>query len=677
MVLLVATLTFTILNRTFSKDAYFAPVAFFIIFGYSTVGAVLASRTRRNAIGSLMIVIGFAFALVGFTSEYIVYAYETNPGSLPLRPVAAVISNTLWLPMFTAVILLVLLYPSGQVPGPRWRFLPKAIIGLSALALVAGILYPGPLDLDLAVRIENPIGVDRLEPVINVAAGIGWIGLLVTAPLSIVALVLRYRRSKGEERQQLRWLAYIAGTTAVVAVSGIVTATVMGDSFGGSPLATIFGIAGFGLVGICLPIGMGVAVLRYRLYDLDLVVKKTVLYVTVAALLSASFVAIAVLIGWLAGRTETGALVAAVAVGLAFWPAVRLARRLADRIVYGTRATPYEVLAEFSDRVGASYGSEDVLPRMAQILRDAVGAAEAIVWLRVGGELRPAGVVPAEDTHPVHLSGDELPVLLGDAVAEVRDRGELLGALAVSMPPNDPMTPSRERLVRDLAAQAGLVLRNVRLIEELRASRQRLVAAQDEERRKLERNLHDGAQQQLVALSVKLRLAEQLADRDPSKTKEALAALQTDTQDALENLRDLARGIYPPLLADQGLPAALEAQARRASVPVEINPGGVGRYPRDVESAVYFCTLEALNNVAKYADASSVHVRLAQTDEDLVFEIVDDGRGFDPASTGYGTGLQGMADRLDAIGGSLEVRSALGSGTSVTGRVPILRDAAR
>jgi len=236
---------------------------------------------------------------------------------------------------------------------------------------------------------------------------------------------------------------------------------------------------------------------------------------------------------------------------------------------------------------------------------------------------------------------------------------------------NDPMNPRKEQLIRDLASQAGLVLRNVRLIEELKASRRRLVAAQDEERRRLERNIHDGAQQQLVALSVRLRLADGMVDRDAAKTHEMLAALQRDSNAALENLRDLARGIYPPLLADQGLAAALRAQARKAQIPVEVSPDGLRRYGQDVEAAVYFCCLEALQNVSKYAQASRVDISLSQEAEVLRFEVRDDGVGFDPARIERGLGLQGMADRLASIGGDLDVCSAPGVGTTVIGRVPI------
>src|SRR5205823_2375776 len=319
----------------------------------------------------------------------------------------------------------------------------------------------------------------------------------------------------------------------------------------------------------------------------------------------------------------------------------------------------YEVLADFSGRVGEAYAAEDVLERMAGVLANGTGAEVATVWLKVASDVRPAATFPEGATPAV---GTTVPVV---------HHGEELGALSVRMPPSDPMDPAKRKLVEDLASQAGLVLRNVRLIEELRASRQRLVAAQDEERRKIERNIHDGAQQQLVALAVKLRLAETLATGEGAeKTAGTLEQLQSDAGTALEDLRDLARGIFPPLLADRGLPDAIASQARKSPVPVDIDADNVGRYPQEVEAAVYFCSLEALQNVAKYAHASRASIRLTQVNGSLTFEVTDDGDGFDPTSIGYGTGLQGMADRLDALGGTLEVRSAPGEGTAVTGRVP-------
>jgi len=335
------------------------------------------------------------------------------------------------------------------------------------------------------------------------------------------------------------------------------------------------------------------------------------------------------------------------------------------------------VLSDFSGRVAGTYAAEDVLQRMAQILGQGVGAHRAQVWLRVGRELRLAAAWPsgaaAVGTVALGAAGDDVAALLPEAdhTSPVVHQGELLGALVVVMPRSEPLGPVQLKLMEDLGSQAGLLLRNVRLIEELRASRQRLVAAQDEERRRIERNLHDGAQQQLVALAVKAKLAGAFLGKDDERVRQMIEEVQADAGETLEALRDLARGIYPPLLADRGLPEALQAQARRAVVPVQVEANGLGRYPKDVEAAVYFCCLEALQNVAQYAGASRVVVRLDQVEGVLRFAVEDDGRGFDAAATALGTGMQGMADRLDALGGRLDVSSAIGRGTTVTGSIPV------
>jgi signal transduction histidine kinase len=238
----------------------------------------------------------------------------------------------------------------------------------------------------------------------------------------------------------------------------------------------------------------------------------------------------------------------------------------------------------------------------------------------------------------------------------------------------ESLTPVEENLLSHLAGQAGLVLKNVGLtgdlqarLVELRASRQRLVTAQDEERRRLERNLHDGAQQHLVAIKVKLGLAEMLASRDAEKARATIEQLKGDADEALETLRDLARGIYPPLLADKGLGAALTSQARKATVPVTVDGEGIGRYSQEVEAAVYFSVLEALQNVQKYAHASAATVRLREAKGALTFEVTDDGVGFDVATARRGSGLINMADRVDAIGGNVEVTSSPGRGTRLCG----------
>jgi signal transduction histidine kinase len=360
-------------------------------------------------------------------------------------------------------------------------------------------------------------------------------------------------------------------------------------------------------------------------------------------------------------------------VAVAFQPLRRRAQHFANRLVYGERATPYEVLSRFSEQVGETYSGEDIHVRMVRLLAEGTGATSAAVWLKVGDEYRPVATWPTNGSpSPVRVVGGRTPEFEGTtASVQVKHRGEQLGMLTLVKPPNEPLTSVEQTLVNDLAGQAALLLANSRLIEDLRASRQRLVAAQDEERRRLERNLHDGAQQQLVALGVQLSLAQRQAKEEAPDVAETLERLQAQTTDALENLRDLARGVYPPLLADKGLAAAIDAQARRSTLPVRVDSDGIGRYPQEVETAVYFCTLEALQNAAKYARPQEVVVRLREDGHELVFTIEDDGQGFDQAKTQLGSGLQNMSDRLAALGGELFVDSRPGEGTIVEGRVAV------
>jgi signal transduction histidine kinase len=665
--LLTVTLVLTAWNDSFET---FVVIAIVMMIGYGTVGTVLASRGAGGVLGWLMLLIAIGFVMTALSDELVTYRYLTNPATrLPLVGVAVWLTNWLFVLVFTPLILIPLLYPTGSVQSPRWRWVPRAVLIVAALGTLATILRPGFVDTD-NVRVMNPTGVEALQGPIGVALFVLGIGLLLISVVSVVSIFLRFRQADGDERQQIRWLAYLSVLAIVLLAAGIASGWTTGDS----TLSYAFFLALFSVVGIAFPIAIGLAILKYRLYDLDLVVKKTVLYAIVALLLTGLFLVAFYVLGQALIEADPATIVASVVLGIAFWPATRVARRLADRIVYGGRATPYEVLTDFSQRVGGSYAAEDVLPRMVRILADAVGAREATVWLRVGKELRPAASAPSESVPrgSIQVIGDRLPTLPADTAVEVRDQGELLGALSVSAPANDPITPSKARLISDLAAQAGLVLRNVRLIEEIRASRQRLVAAQDQERRRLERNIHDGAQQQLVALTVQLRLLEQMAARDPTRTAELAAQLQTATTEALDDLRDLARGIYPPLLADKGLPAALEAQARKSPLPVAVAGANVGRFSQEVEAAVYFSCLEALQNVAKYANAGRVTISLARDDGHLSFVVADDGVGFDPETAHRGTGLQGIADRLDALRGRLEVVSRPGAGTTLSGSVPVV-----
>src|SRR2546430_5393485 len=251
-------------------------------------------------------------------------------------------------------------------------------------------------------------------------------------------------------------------------------------------------------------------------------------------------------------------------------------------------------------------------------------------------------------------------------------------SLSVTKKRGDAFTPTEDKLVSDLATQAGLMLRNVGLTEqllarlaELRTSRERLVTAQDRERQRLERDIRDGAQRQLAGLASKLGLAAQALEHDEAQAKALLNQVTSHTAQALKDLRELARGIYPALLADMGVAAALDAQARKAPIPVSVEAGGIGRYPQETEAAVYFCAPEAPRHAAQHAHASPARVRPSQNNGELQFEVADNGQGFDPATTQQGSGLQGIADRIDALGGHVHIDSGPGQGTKINGQVPV------
>jgi signal transduction histidine kinase len=643
---------------------------------FSTVGALIARRHPRNPIGWLFCLSALAFAVFPFGQEYAARGIGLSPGSLPLANWVGYSTDTTFGLMIGPLVLVFFLYPDGRPLSRFFRVLAWVTTVTVPVSFLTDWLDPHSITGNndrfpkLGFRIQNPVQLTHLKGLTGALQASMTIAL-VLAIIAILGLILRLRRSSGVERQQLRWLAYTGA-----AVIFLVPFVILGGALGNNVLGGIFWFGLFGVLCVGIPIASGIAILKYRLYDLDVVVKKTVVFGALLAFGTLVYLAVVVGIGAAIGKRGNAALTLAAAaiVAIAFQPLRNRARYLADRLVYGKRATPYEVLSEFSDRMVASYSPDDVLPRMAQLLGEGTGAQRAGVWLRVGSEARLAASWPPADgdgSSPATVAVEELDRLSnGERTFPVRDRGEVLGALSVTMPPAEPLTPTQEKLIGDLASQAGLVLRNVRLIEELRASRQRLVAAQDQERRRLERNIHDGAQQQLVAIGVQLGLAQRLAAKEAPTVAELLERLQTQTNDALSDLRDLARGIYPPLLADQGLAAALTAQARKTTLPVDVESNGLGRYHQEAEAAVYFCVLEALQNVAKYAEASRARVLMQTDGRELVFEVTDDGMGFDPVRTPMGSGLQNMADRLAALGGSLDVRSQPGAGTTLTGRIP-------
>jgi signal transduction histidine kinase len=410
--------------------------------------------------------------------------------------------------------------------------------------------------------------------------------------------------------------------------------------------------------------------------------------------------------GALIGRTDSPSLalsvLATAIVALGFQPVRRRLWPIAVRLAQGDRAAPYESLTRFVTEVSGEYATDEVPARMARLLVEATGARYAQVWLSVDDSLVPAATWP-----PDAAIGDPAPPDPADATAAerradataaegrrviaVHHANEPLGILVLQERDRQPLTPVEEQLFSGLAAQAGLVMRAVRLraelavrlrestqrARELRASRERIIAAQDAERRRLERDIHDGAQQHLVALAVNLRLARTLVARSAERVPAVLADLKAAAEDTIHTLLDLSHGIYPRLLAEQGLGAAVAAAVAAGSLPVELTVDALRRQRDDVEAALYFCCLEAVQNAAKHSGASRAVVRVSGDRDGVTLVVSDDGDGFPVASVGSGSGLVNMRDRAEAVGGSLRIDSRRGRGTVITVRVPFAPVAAR
>ena len=655
---------------------------------YATLGALIVRRAG-NVIGWFLLLAGVADGFVTLASAYAVLGVR-HPGTVPGPAIAAVLAEWSFVPLVCGIAVMFLFFPSGQLPSPRWRPVAGLCILLIALMMIGFLVQPKQVQLPapggVSAVVQNPLGVRSLPwPLASVLIGTinqAWFVFIALLAVSTLAMTIRYRSGGRELRQQIKWIAFTAATA--IGCSLVVLAS---RYVGGHPWAwlttaavgivTVIGLAGF-------PLAIAIAILKYGLYQIDVIINKAVSYGLLSAALTAVYAGIVLGIGTLAGYAGGPALTvaAAVVVAVLFHPVRQRATVLANRLVYGRRASPYQVLADFAQDMAGQLDADAALDRMAAMLGGATGAERVEVWVLVGASLTarsvwPPGAQPGGVPEMVRRLAGPAPLGPVARAIGVYHQDELLGAITVQKARNEPVSAADDKLLTDLASQAGLVLRNVRLtaelratIEDLRASRRRLVRAQDDERRRIERNLHDGAQQQLVALSVQLSMLEGAAG-DPGEVRELSGQLRSGLRAALDDLRALARGIYPPVLADQGLCAALLAQASRAPVPVLVDADGIGRYSRDAEATLYFCILEALQNVAKYAQASLATVTVNQLDGTVEFRVADDGAGFDPAAAAHGTGLQGMADRLSAVGGQLRIASAPGHGTTISGMVPV------
>lgn len=648
---------------------------------WSGAGAWLAVRRPGEPLGLL---VAWASVLAGL--ESVAAALLSGAGaSHAIREAAEVARPLAAALMPVAGLHLVLGLPDGRLSRRASRVL-VAVAYPAGIALGAGLW---------TLRPRLPLWPLAVESAL-------------VASIALAGSAARYRRSKPLDRQRMQWFGL--GVTAAAGVS--LVAAALGVLLGWGRYADVVRGAS-----VLVPLALVPGGSTRLIGRVDRLLTHTVSAAGLSAVVVGVYLTIVIGLGRLPRREERVLLllsmVAAAVSALLYLPTRERLSRFATRVVYGERHAPDEAIRSFSSRLTRAVPLDELLLQAAESLRKTLVLAAAEVWTGSGGTLERAASSPERGPAALPLAPSEEPVvaragvsgrgwmqvwlpqlLAGREEAHLRvapatHAGELLGLIVAERPPGgEPFGPDDDQVLGELARQVGLALHNVRLdsalqasldevrrqAEELRASRARIVATADAERRRIERNLHDGAQQHLVALAVKVRLIKQLAEAKPEQAKQMLEELGGDIQTTLEELRTLAHGIYPPLLMDRGLAEALSAAATRAALPVEVRADGVGRFRPEVEAAVYFCCLEALQNAGKHAgEGAKAIVRVWEEAGGLILEVADDGVGFDASARGLGAGFTNMSDRLGAIGGSLRVESAPGAGTRVSGAIPLPR----
>jgi signal transduction histidine kinase len=614
----------------------------------SLIGALVVSRQPRNALGWVFTLVGLLITFNYAGSVYAAFTRTAGGGSWPAGlAIAWLTGGWLWIPISALLVIFVpLLFPNGRALSRRWRFPAWFGTGYIVLAGIGNALMPGPLSS--IPRASNPMGLVGKAALLTSLENLSVVPLLIAVVGAVASLVVRFRRARGQERQQLKWFLY-GGVLFMVPFL-----------MHGSGIPQQIQDWALALFIPALPISIAIAMLKYRLYDIDLVINKSLVFGALAVFITAVYVGIVVGVGALVGgtgRSNLGLSILATAiVAVAFQPVRERVQRIANRLVYGKRATPYEVMADFSERMAGAISADEVLPKMAEAAARGVGAnASRIRLLLPNGSERVV-------SWPVALEADHF-----DRVLPVAYQGDAMGEIAVAKAAGEPITPAEDKLLTDLAAQAGLVMHNVRLTVELegrlaeisaqaaqlRTSRQRIVAAQDEERRRLEETIRRGSEVQLVRIRQALTSAEQGLASDPVAAVVTLEQLIAQATAVLEELREVARGVYPPVLESDGLAAALRTHIGRVSASVAIDSDAIDRYPSEIEAAIYFCCIEALQGVTEPAA-----IRLGGHAAGVDFSIIGcgplDGR------------LQRMEDRVEALGGSLQF-----DGNTLGGSIPI------
>jgi signal transduction histidine kinase len=625
-----------------------------LAIGFPLVGALVASHQPRNAVAWVYLGGGLGAGLALLTYGYAQYALVTNPGALPGGRAMAWVSSWVWLTGGTPILTFgLLLFPDGQLPSPRWRLVAWAAASSLVARIFANAFMPGPL-LNHPVA-ANPLGIPHAAPVLRLVDVIGLGVFAVAAACSVASVLVRFRRGTQQERQQLKWLAY---AMAVV---------LLGFGLGWVPVTTP--VAEVLLLGAItfIPVAIGIAILRHRLFDIDLLINRTLVYTLLTVVLGGTYIGVVAAARLLLQRRATaGVSVAATAlVAVLFAPLRSWLQQRTDRLLYGDRHDPHAALSRLGRRLEATMQPEAVLPSLVETVAESLRLPYVAVRVDTGQDTAESTVDHG------HLVGEPLCLPLVH-------QGQPVGELVLGpRTPGEGFSAADRRVLAELAAQAGVAVHAIRLTAELQQSRARLVAAREEERRRLRRDLHDGLGPTLAGVVLGLETAGNLLDGQAptDQTRALLERLRDETQGAIAGIRRLVYGLRPPALDDLGLVAALQTQAVTLGqgsdammVSVEAD-GDLTTLPAAVEVAAYRIVLEAVTNATRHAHAQHCRVRL-RPNGTLQIKVSDDGVGLRPGWHA-GVGVTSMRERAVELGGTLRMEPAAGGGTVITASLPV------
>jgi signal transduction histidine kinase len=627
---------------------FLAPIG----LAYAAMGGVLLARRPGHPMGPLLCLTGLANAVADFPFAYARYTVVHFPGSLPFGT-AMLWANTWAFAPATSLVGLVLplVFPEGRLLSPRWR--PALWAALAFIPLwVAGYAF-SPQSMGSYFRdLPDPYAYAPLDGWYEAARVLAVVCALAAAAAAAASVTLRWRRADRVERQQLKWFFAVLPLAAASMIAGVIAP--------GGPVNVVLGA----LAGVLIPAAIGVAVLRYRLYEVDILLNRALLYGSLTAGVAAVYlavVAVARSLFGLAGRGLGVQVIATAVAAAALFPLRDRVQRRVDRFFYGDRGVPYEALARLGRRVEEAADTETAFQSMVKTIADSLRLPYAALELRLGDGWKPAaayGEVPAQVV--------EFPLIF---------QRETVGRLLVgTRGPGERLGPDDERLLADLARQAGPATHAVALRQALDASRVGLVTAREEERRRLRRDLHDGLGPTLAGLTLGLDTARSRAGGQPALT-DLLGRLKAETQRAVSDVRRIVYGLRPPALDELGLVGSLREEVGRLhfetpalAVTLDAPADGLADLPAAVEVACYRIVTEALTNVTRHAHATRCSVRI-QLNHGLDVDVTDDGVGL-PEGWRAGVGIASMRERVTELGGELVIEPGLPRGTRINARLP-------